>query len=93
MKLSPTGKPVVIPFSFPPFFHHFNLNFLCHPQIHHALFSFSTAYLFLLIFAFDKIKKIKRDLKKEKGETTFRFPSSPFQTFTSHSSSCHFDVE
>jgi hypothetical protein len=32
-------------------------------------------------------------LKKEKGETTFHFPSSPFQTFASHSCSHHFNVE
>jgi hypothetical protein len=96
MKLSLGGKLVVIPISFPPFFHHLHLNFLSHPQIHHFLFSFSTTYLFLLTFVFDKIKNLKinkRDLKKEKGETTFKFPSSPFQTFASHSSSHHFDVE
>jgi hypothetical protein len=32
-------------------------------------------------------------LKKEKRETTFHFPSSPFQTFASHLSSHHLDVE
>jgi hypothetical protein len=32
-------------------------------------------------------------LEKEKGETTFHFPSSPFQTFASHSSSRHFIVD
>jgi hypothetical protein len=91
VKLSSGGKPVVIHFSFPPFFHHLHLNFFSHPQIQHFLFSFSTAYLLLLTFAFDKINK--RDLKKEKGETTFHFPFLAFQTFSSHSSSCHFDVE
>jgi hypothetical protein len=97
VKLSPRGKPVVIAFSFLPFFHHLHLNFFSHPQIHHFLFSFSTAHLFLLTFAFDKIKnnsKIdKIDLKKEKGETNFHFPSSPFQTFASYLSNRHFDVE
>jgi hypothetical protein len=85
VKPSPGGKPVVIPFSFSPF----AFDFFSHPQIHHFLFSFSIAYLFLLTFAFDK----KRDLKKEKWETTFHCSSSPFQTFANHLSSRYFDVE
>jgi hypothetical protein len=82
MKLSPGGKSVVILFSFPPFFHHLHLNFLSHPQIHHFIFSFSTAYLFLFTFAFDKIKKSKinkRYLKKEKGKQLFTFPLPLFK--------------
>jgi hypothetical protein len=61
------------------------LNFLSHPQIHYFIFSFSTAYLFLLTFAFDKIKKnskiSKRDLKKKKRGSNFSLPLFPFSNF------------
>jgi hypothetical protein len=82
VKLSSGGKLVVIPFSFPPFFHYFHFSFFSHPQIHHFLFSFSTAYLFLLTFAFDKKSKInKRDLKKGKRGNNFSLPLFPFSNF------------
>jgi hypothetical protein len=45
VKLSPGGKLVVIPFSFPPF----AIEFFPHPEIHHFIFS----------FAFHEIKNLK----------------------------------